>query len=112
VLTARRPPNYLSQHWRQLAATCAIINLCGLTSLMFLMLLTNLFTDFNFSAHSHLYPKWVTDIYSDWPSFFELIGVPALLAAGAAVWAIARMAKWYREAAPPDAGAPTLADNP
>lgn len=110
VHTARKPPNYLSQHWRQLAAACAVINLCGLTSLMFLMLLTNLFTDFNFSAHRVPFPKWVTDVYPDWMSFFELIGVPALLAAGAAVWAMARMAKWYREAAPPGTGAPSAAN--
>lgn len=111
VLTASKPQNYLSLHWRQLAAACAVLNLCGLTSLMLLMFLTDFFTDFNFSAHRLPHPKWVTDIYSDWPSFFALIGAPALLAAGAAVWAMVRMAKWYQEAAPPDAGAPTLADD-
>ncbi len=90
VLTAAKPQNYLSQHWRQLAAAYAVFNLCGVSRGIY----------------------FIIRPYSDWPTFFMCIGAPTLLAAGAAVWAMARMAKWYREAAPPDADAPTLADNP
>lgn len=111
VLTAPKPQNYLSQHWRQLAAAYAVLNLCGLTGLMSLMFSTRFFTDFDFSDSNRLRTNWADGFYSDWPTFFMCIGAPALLAAGAAVWAMARMAKWYREAAPPDTDAPTLADD-
>ena len=111
ALTAFQPQNYLSQHWRPLAATCATLNLCGLTGLLSLMLSTRFFTDFDFSDTNRVRTNWVVDFYSDWPTMFMVIGAPALLAAGAAVWAMARMAKWYREAAPPDTDGPTLADD-
>ena len=111
VLTARKPQNHLSQHWRQLAAAYAVLNLCGLTGLLSLMFSTRFFTDFDFSDSNRLRTNWADGFYSDWPTFFMCIGAPALLAAGAGVWAMARMAKWYQEAAPLDASAPTLADD-
>lgn len=108
VLTAYRPQAHLLQHTKSIATVCAAFNLCGVSGGLYLMFLTNLFTNFSLSPSSHDGPNQIIHIFSDSKVSVILIGIPALLAAGAAFWATARLADWYRdETAPPqNAGGP------
>ena len=108
VLTAYRPQDYLLRHTKNIAVVCAAFNLCGVSGGLYLMFFTNLFTNFSLSPSSHDGPNQIIHIFSDSKVSMILIGIPALLAAGAALWATARLAQWYQdETAPPqNAGGP------
>jgi len=89
ALTSQQPPTYLPQRIGSIAAACAAACLCIVSGSLALML--------GAAKHSS-----ATASVFDWILIFLFIAVPALLAAGAALWGTARLADWYQdETAPP-----------
>ncbi len=89
ALISRRPSTYFPQRTGSVAAICAAFSLCVVSGSLAMVL----------GAVTH---SSATASVFDWILLCLFVLAPALLAAGAAVWATARLADWYQdETAPP-----------
>lgn len=95
ALTSRRPPAYFPQRTGSIAAACAAVSLCVVSGGLALML-----GAVNYSS--------ATASVFDWILLLFCIILPALMAAGAALWGTARLADWYQDetASPQNVGGP------